>query len=136
MHPLFTHRLEVRFRDCDPLGHVNNAVYLTYLEQARFGLWRKLWGMDPEAPPAHAPGVILARAEVDYKIPARFGDELEVRIFLARVGRTSFTYTYEVVDDRRRIVAAATTVQVMYDYKLARPVPIPDDVRAMLGQPA
>ena len=136
MHPLFTHRLEVRFRDCDPLGHVNNAVYLTYLEQARFGLWRKLWGMDPEVPPAQAPGVILARAEVDYKIPARFGDELEVRVFLARVGRTSFTYTYEVVDDRGRIVAAATTVQVMYDYKLARPVPIPDDLRAILGQPA
>src|SRR5262249_25311661 len=136
MHPLFTHRLEVRFRDCDPLGHVNNAVYLTYLEQARFGLWRKLWGMDLDVAPAHKPGVILARAEVDYKIPARFGDELEVRVFLARVGRTSLTYTYEVVDAAGRIVAAATTVQVMYDYKTARPVSIPDDVRAMLGQPA
>ena len=136
MHPLFTYRLEVRFRDCDPLGHVNNAVYLTYLEQARFGLWRKLWGMDLDAQPAHMPGVILARAEVDYKIPARFGDALEIRIFLARVGRTSFTYTYEVVDDAGRIVAAATTVQVMYDYKTASSVPIPENVRAMLGQPA
>ena len=37
---IFTHRLEVRFRDCDPMGHVNNAVYLTYLEQARFAHWR------------------------------------------------------------------------------------------------
>jgi len=136
MHPLFTHRLEVRFRDCDLHGHVNHAVYLTYLEEARFGLWRKLWGMDQNARPAQTPDVILARAEVDYRIPARFGDDLEVRIFLARVGRTSFTYTYEVVDAAGRIVAAATTVQVMYDYKTARPVPIPDDVRAMLRQPA
>ena len=136
MHPLFTHRLEVRFRDCDPLGHVNNAVYLTYLEQARFGLWRRMWGLSPETLPAQTPGVILARAEVDYKYPARFGDQLEIRIFLARIGRTSFTYTYEVADAAGRIVAAATTVQVMYDYKTARPVPIPDDIRGMLGQPA
>jgi acyl-CoA thioester hydrolase len=41
----FIHRVEVRFRDCDPMGHVNNAVYLTYLEQARFAHWRALWGM-------------------------------------------------------------------------------------------
>ena len=40
MTRLISHRLTVRFRDCDPLGHVNNAVYLTYLEQARFTLWR------------------------------------------------------------------------------------------------
>ena len=38
---MIRHRLQVRFRDCDPLGHVNNAVYLTYLEQARFNLWRE-----------------------------------------------------------------------------------------------
>jgi Thioesterase-like superfamily len=40
--PIFIHRLEVRFRDCDPMGHVNNAVYLTYLEQARFSHWRAI----------------------------------------------------------------------------------------------
>jgi acyl-CoA thioester hydrolase len=130
MHPLFTHRLEVRFRDCDPLGHVNNAVYLTYLEQARFALWRTLWGF----PEASRPGVIMARSEVDYKIPARYGDQLEIRLFLATIGRTSFTYSYEVVDDAGRIVAAATTVQVMYDYKTEKPVPISDEIRAKLEQ--
>jgi acyl-CoA thioester hydrolase len=132
MHPVFTHHLEVRFRDCDPLGHVNNAVYLTYLEQARFALWRRLW----QFPEASRPGVILARSEVDYKIPAHYGDQLEVRVFLARVGRTSFTYTYEVADDTGRILAVATTVQVMYDYKAAKPMPIPDNIREMLGRPA
>ena len=134
MHPIFTHGLEVRFRDCDPLGHVNNAVYLTYLEQARFALWRKM-GFARETLPSETPGVIMARAEVDYKIPARYGDRLEIRVFLARIGRTSFTYSYDVVDDAGRIVAAATTVQVMYDYKAARPVPIPDTFRALLEQP-
>ena len=133
MHPLFTHRLEVRFRDCDPLGHVNNAVYLTYLEQARFALWRKLWGLGQDTSSAR-PGVILARSEVDYKVPARYGDTLEIRLFVARLGRTSFTYSYEVADQAGRIVAVATTVQVMYDYKTAKPVPIPDDIRAMHGE--
>ena len=80
MNISFSHPIEVRFRDCDPMGHVNNAVYLTYLEQARFAHWRALWGFTLEALPAGAPGVILARAEVDYRKPARYGDMLEVRI--------------------------------------------------------
>ena len=49
MSHLFTHRLEVRFRDCDPLGHTNNAVYLTYLEQTRLQYWRELWGFGTPA---------------------------------------------------------------------------------------
>jgi acyl-CoA thioester hydrolase len=132
MAPIFTHRLEVRFRDCDPLGHVNNAVYLTYLEQARFFHWRALWGFGLEGLPADEPGVILARAEIDYKRPARYGDVLEIRIDLERIGRTSFTYAYEILDGAGHLVASARTVQVMYDYAAGRPVPVPDSVRAKL----
>ena len=70
MTHLFSHRIEVRFRDCDPLGHVNNAVYLTYLEQARLFYWRSMWGFGGAAAAA-LPGVIMARAEIDYKRPAK-----------------------------------------------------------------
>ena len=114
------------------MRHVNNAVYLTYLEQARLAQWRSLWGYgEPPADDASAalPGVILARAEVDYRLPAQYGDVLEVRIGLAAVGRTSFTYEYEIVDAAGRLVAAARSVQVMYDYAAGRPVPIPDKIR-------
>jgi acyl-CoA thioester hydrolase len=134
MEPIFVHRLDVRFRDCDPMGHANNAVYLTYLEQARFAHWRDLWGFEFERLPPGSPGVILARAEIDYRIPARYGDVLDVRIGLERIGRTSFTYAYEVVDQRGRIVATARTVQVMYDYVAGQPVPISDELRTRLGQ--
>lgn len=133
--PMFSHRLEVRFRDCDPMGHLNNAVYLTYLEQTRFAHWRRLWGAGSESQAGDVPGVILARAEVDYRIPAKYGDVLEVRLQVAAIGRTSFTYEYEIVDASGRMVAAARTVQVMYDYTAARPVPIPDRVRDLLGKP-
>jgi acyl-CoA thioester hydrolase len=130
----FSHRLEVRFRDCDAMGHTNNAVYLTYLEQARFAHWRSLWGFgNPQTPP-DLPGVILARVEADYRRPSRYGDTLEVRLTLAEIGRTSFKYEYEIVDEQGRTVLTAKTVQVMYDYNANRPVPIPDPIRALLGR--
>ena len=130
---VFIHRLEVRFRDCDPLGHVNNAVYLTYLEQARFNHWRSLWGFGtPQLPPG-MPGVILARVECDYKRPATYGETLEIRLTVAEIGRTSFRYEYEIVDGEGRIVLIATTVQVMYDYTAGKPVPIPGEIRALLA---
>lgn len=128
----FVHRLEVRFRDCDPMGHVNHAVYFTYLEQTRFAHWRSLWGFGtPQLPPGR-PGVILAHAECDYKRPARYGQELEIRLRVVDIGRTSFRYEYEIVDEQRQTIATARTVQVMYDYGAGSPVPVPDDIRLLL----
>jgi acyl-CoA thioester hydrolase len=129
----FTHRLEVRFRDCDPMGHVNNAVYLTYLEQTRFAHWRTLWGFGTPQTPTGMPGVILARVECDYRRSAKYGDMLDVRLTVAELGRTSFKYEYEIVDAEGRVVVSAKSVQVMYDYAAEKPVPIPDDIRALLA---
>ena len=140
----FSHRLEVRFRDCDAMGHTNNAVYLTYLEQARFAHWRSLWGfgkppvlserqrVEGQTPP-ELPGVILARVEADYKRPSRYGDTLEVRLRVAEIGRSSFRYDYEIVDEQGRTILTAKTVQVMYDYTTGTPVAIPDSIRALLA---
>jgi acyl-CoA thioester hydrolase len=139
----FSHRLEVRFRDCDAMGHTNNAVYLTYLEQARFAHWRSLRGfgnppalserqrVDGQTPP-EMPGVILARVEADYKRPSRYGDMLEVRLTIAEIGRSSFRYEYEIVNEQGETVLTAKTVQVMFDYAANRPVAIPEAVRALL----
>jgi acyl-CoA thioester hydrolase len=156
--PLLTHRLIVRFRDCDAFGHVNNAVYFTYLEEARAALWRaiRLTGfeqghgsprMDSDSghgSPRMDPGsglqmqgvsVIVARAECDFRLPARFGDVLEVRLSLEAMGRTSFTYEYEIVGVPEELpVAAGRTVQVLYDYTERRPVEIPEPLRARLSR--
>jgi acyl-CoA thioester hydrolase len=134
--PHFIHRLEVRFRDCDPMGHVNNAAYLTYLEQTRFAHWRSLWGFGtPQLPPGR-PGVILAHVECDYKRPVRYGQMLEIRMSVAELGRSSFRYEYEIVDEEGRTVLTAKTVQVMYDYATEKSVQIPDDIRTLLNQHA
>lgn len=134
MSVLIRHRLPVRFRDCDPLGHVNNAVYLTYLEQARFALWTAQQFLRHPAP--RGCGFIMARAEVDFRAQARYGDELEVQLSLATIGRTSFTYSYDIVrTGDGRVVASAKTVQVWFDYDADRPAPIADEMRARLAQP-
>jgi acyl-CoA thioester hydrolase len=130
---VFSHRLDVRFRDCDAMGHVNNAVYFTYMEQARFKHWRALWRFGEDRFPD--PGIILARAECDYRSPARVGEALEVRLALAAVGRTSFTYEYEIVSaDDGRVIANARSVQVAYDYARQQPVPVPDAWRELLAR--
>jgi acyl-CoA thioester hydrolase len=124
----FGHELEVRFRDCDGLGHVNNAVYLTYLEQARFAFWQRLTGVSgiPRS-------FILARVECDYRVQATASDRLVVRLRVTAVGKSSFTFEYEIVNARtREVVATARTVQVMYDYQAGRSIPVPDDIRARL----
>jgi acyl-CoA thioester hydrolase len=126
----FAKRVEVQFRDCDPLGHVNNAVYITYLEIARFAYCREALSLAPEL--ATGPlSFIIARVECNFRSQARLGDELEVRIRLADIGRSSFAFEYEIVQvSDGRVVADARSVQVMYDYARQRSVPVPDEFRA------
>ena len=139
MTRLISHRLTVRFRDCDALGHVNNAVYLTYLEQARFTLWREQIGFvaRPMAEGGkRGEGMILARAEIDFRAQARYGDELEVQLSLASLGRSSFTYEYQIVRlPAGDVMASARTVQVWFDYDRERSVPLSDEMKRQLAVP-
>lgn len=72
---------------------------------------------------------------MDYRAPATEGDLLDVRLTVARVGRTSFHYEYEIVDQAGRTVIEAKTVQVMYDYAAGRPVEIAQEIKDMLAVP-
>jgi acyl-CoA thioester hydrolase len=124
----YRHRLAVRFRDCDAMGHVNHAVYFTYLEQCRLTFWRELTG--GSSPHTR---VIIARAECDYRAPAHFGDELEVRLNVGDIGRTSFGLTYEIVNlASGQKLADGKTVLVSYDYTAGKPVPLPEVTRSLL----
>jgi acyl-CoA thioester hydrolase len=110
------------------MGHVNHAVYFTYLEQCRLTFWRELTGW-----PSPHTRVILARAECDYRAPAHFGDELEVRLNVSEIGRSSFVLVYEIVTVAgERVIAKGKTVMVSYDYDAAKSVPLPPETRALL----
>jgi acyl-CoA thioester hydrolase len=82
--------------------------------------------------PADVPGVILARVEIDYRRPAKHGDVLRVHLGVAAIGRTSFTYEYEIVDAAGELVASARTVIVRFEYAAGRPVPISDEIKDAL----
>jgi acyl-CoA thioester hydrolase len=124
----YRHRLCVRFRDCDAMGHVNHAVYFTYFEQGRLTFWREVTG----SPSPHT-RVIIAHAECDYRSPAHFGDELEVRVAVGEIGRSSFTLTYEIVHvAANRLVATGKTVMVSYDYEKGATMPMPAATRELL----
>ena len=135
---LIRYRISVRFSDCDPLGHVNNAVYSTYLEQTRIVLWRAQAGIELRraAMGQGSEGFILARTEIDFRSQAHDGDELEVRLTLERFGRTSAAYSYEVVDvPSGRVVVDAKSVQVWYDYQTKTPSVLSAELKDRLSKP-
>jgi acyl-CoA thioester hydrolase len=117
--------VEVRFRDCDPMGHVNNAVYLTYLELARFAYWKAadIGRLAGEV------SYIMARVEIDFRAPATTGQVLDVGIAVTGFGRTSFSMAYEIRDPEKRLVATAKSVQVAYDYAAGKTVPLLEAIR-------
>lgn len=118
--------VQVRFRDIDSLGHVNNAVYFTYCEIARNAYWTKLFGTRRLA----EANFILARAELDYKAQASEERNLLVGIRVSSIGNTSFIFEYRIVEDvSRTLIAQGRSVQVTFDYKNNRKVPMPDAVK-------
>jgi acyl-CoA thioester hydrolase len=127
----YRHQLHTRFRDCDLFGHVNNAVYLTYMEEARWAYWRELTGSFPHD---RLPGLILARVECDYLRPLRAGERLDIWIGTTRIGRSSMTLDCEMLDEHGQAVAKGSAVVVAYDYAVAAPVPVPDWARARIEE--
>ena len=127
----FVAPIEVRFRDLDPLGHVNNAVYLSYFETARIACFTAITGLTS----LQELNMILAEVTVTYHAPALFGDRLEAGARVSRMGTKSFDMEYLLVrqPDGRRI-ASGRSVQVMYDYAGAQTVPISDELRAQIAR--
>ena len=123
--------LEVRFRDMDSMGHVNNAVYFTYFENARIAYWRAVPGVRSR----RSLNYILARAECDFKSPTTLEDELRCHVRVSSFGRSSFTFEYLLRDERTgRIVAEGRTVQVMYDYAARKAEPMDPGVRTAIEE--
>jgi len=109
----------VRWDDLDAFGHVNNAVYLTYAQEARFA-WSGILEM------------VVARAEVDFIAPIYDGDTfLDIELWVSAIGNSSFTMTYEI-KMKGELVARVKTVQVTVDMGTKQSHPIDDEQRAFL----
>lgn len=120
----YVHRETVRFRDVDAMGHVNNAVFLTYLEEARISYLLRFG--------AGVTDMILARVEIDFCAPLRSGDELEIGVRAADIGTKSFELEYQV-RAAASVAAEAKTVIVSYDYETGRSVELPQSWKEALA---
>lgn len=125
------HEIHPRFRDTDAMGHVNNAVYVTYLEIARQVYWERAYRQSDYG---RVP-FILAHVTIDFRSEALVSETLEIGIRCEWIGDKSFAFVYRVWEkDSERAVVEATTVQVCYDYAAKRSIAMPPDLRARLEE--
>jgi acyl-CoA thioester hydrolase len=117
-----SHEIRPRFRDTDAMGHLNNAVYVTYLEVARQIYWDRV---EPGGDYRRVP-FILAHVTIDFRSEALVSEVLDVGIRCDWIGSKSFAFAYEIRERAsRRLVVEAATVQVCYDYGEKRSIPMP-----------
>lgn len=123
----FVHRQPVVLRDLDGFGHVNNAVYLTYIENARVAYLKEV----VSARRIEEIRNIMASVTINYRAPATYGDVIEVGVRVDRIGTKSFILVHELCTRDGRVLADATSVQVMYDYEREETTPFPADWLAL-----
>jgi acyl-CoA thioester hydrolase len=125
----FAWPIEVRFRDLDGMGHVNNAVFFTYIEAARTEYLMALTG----AKRLEEVDWIIASASLNFRKPVTYGDPLQVRVKPTKVGTTSFTLHYEIWNTKEKaVVAEGETAIVMFDYAKRTKKPIAKELREKL----
>jgi acyl-CoA thioester hydrolase len=126
----YVHPVEVAFRDLDGMGHVNNVVYLTYMESARMAWWMRVTG----ARDLRGIAMILARTEIDYRRPVGFPARLRVGARCASMRRSSFVLEFRIEHESGDggALAEAKKVLVHFDYASSRAVPLTAELRARI----
>jgi len=136
----YRHAIEIRYGDTDALGHVNNAVYLSYFEAARGGYYTAVVGHPfGRGPDAERRTYVIAEAHIAYRQPAFHGEALSCWCRVGWVGRSSFSLEYRVdVADSAigsaRLIADGSTVQVFYDLVAGNVQRMPASMVASLRQ--
>jgi acyl-CoA thioester hydrolase len=121
----FERSVDVRWRDADALGHVNHAVFLTYLEEGRDAFFAEILGGDPM--------YVVARLEVDFRAEVRLEDRrVTVRVEVERLGTTSVTTRETILTPSNEPAAEARVVTVQWDPANRKPVPYTAESRARL----
>jgi len=146
--------VQIRFRDLDPLAHVNNTVYFIYFEEARSHYldqlepWLKQWPSEEEhqhqednpriqtGPRGHRYGMLVKEITCTYMLPLVRGDQVEVGVRVARVGRTSYIMEHVIRDvlEHERVFATGRSVMVWTNYHTGRPHPVPPSLRFAFEQ--
>jgi acyl-CoA thioester hydrolase len=127
----FIHEIEVRFRDLDGMGHVNNSVFATYFETARIRYMSelgKLMGAEADTPSGQS--FILLDLYCRYVDQVSYGEWMKVHVRTSKIGGKSFQLDYLITSrDDGRTVAYGHTTQVGFDYATGRTMVMPDEFR-------
>ena len=130
----FYHLIEVRYGDLDPQGHLNNAKYLTYFEQARVQYWMELGLFSKDQSFAEL-GVIIADIHIRYLAPVFWGAPVMVGVRTAKIGGKSLTIEQCIMAETGGpVYAQGTVILVAYDYRTHTTIPVPDAWREKIAQ--
>jgi acyl-CoA thioester hydrolase len=129
----FFHPTEVRYGDLDPQGHVNNAKYLTYFEQARvhYLIHLGLFGKDQSFMKI---GIILADVHITFHAPVHYGDTIKTGVRTMKIGNKSLTTEQRVTDETGKALATGTVILVTFDYEAMKTISVPDEWRMKIAE--
>src|SRR6266849_3051690 len=141
--------VQIRFRDLDPLAHVNNTVYFIYFEEARshyVSQLESLMGQWPSDEEPHNPriqagshghyGMLVKEISCTYALPLVRSDHAEVGVRVVKVGRTSIIMDHQIrdINEHERIFATGRSIMVWSNYYSGRPHPVPLSLRYAIEQ--
>ncbi len=131
---MFRHKskVNIRFSDLDAFKHVNNACYLTYIEQARIAYFSDIVGWNYDW---SKKGIILAKATVDFIFPIHLADQVLVYTHCNRMGTKSFDLQYRMVkmeNEKEILLSDASTVMVAFDYDLQKSIEVPPEWKDLI----
>lgn len=122
--------IELRFGDFDMMGHVNNAVYFTYMEAGRIKYWRQAIQWD-----WRKTGVVIGKASIKYVLPIFLEDKIHMYVRTSRIGTSSFDLQYLIVkvqNGEELICSKGMTTCIAFDYNLKKATPIPEQERSKM----
>ena len=121
---LFHHNIQTRWKDMDSFGHINNAVYLTYIEDARTTLFKR-WNLKSQNT-----SVIVASLKIDYFIQIKHPSKLIIGSKISRIGNSSFDIQSAIfIDGLKKPAALSLVICVCYDYENGQSVTVYDEIR-------
>ena len=121
---LFHHNIQTRWKDMDSFGHINNAVYLTYIEDARTTLFKR-WNLNSQNK-----SVIVASLKIDYFTQIKHPSKLIIGSKISRIGNSSFDIQSAIfIDGLKKPAALSLVICVCYDYENGQSVTVYDEIR-------
>ncbi|RFB42512.1 thioesterase family protein [Bacillus sp. dmp10] len=127
---MFKHDITVRFNECDSLGHVNNANYFTYFEEARNELFKifnpslkvKSWNL------------MVASTQCDFIYETAYPQKVTVYTWISQIGNTSFQVEHVIQDEHQNWIARGKVNLVHFNFQLKKSIPLPKEIRGLLSE--